>query len=317
MSAFCGGYSDFDICFSATKRTRRGDVISNAYNALGQLLDRHVPGAPTHAANGRTVTHSYAYAHPMGLRTAAVHDGLTLGYQYDAFGRVNAQTHNNGLAVSYAYDVANNLVELTYPDASKVAYGYDALGRVICAEEGAANFNGPCASAGRRLATIAYDAQSRRQSVSYANGATALFAYSARGDIRCHDINLSGAAASSCNGAGAEVAYDFTSNGVGQILSETLASTLSGEDLVWRPSFSANDNYASNGLNQYTSVTGTTLSYDGNGNLTSDGQGHSFIFDAENVLRTATVSGGKDRAGQSDQPVLLYGRARLSRRRGH
>jgi ABC-type bacteriocin/lantibiotic exporter with double-glycine peptidase domain len=86
-----------------------------------------------------------------------------------------------------------------------------------------------------------YDAQSRRQSVSYANGSTALFGYSARGDIRCHDINLSGAAASACNGAGAEVAYDFTSNGVGQILSESLSSTLSGEDLVWRPSFSAND----------------------------------------------------------------------------
>ncbi|WP_162010961.1 RHS repeat-associated core domain-containing protein [Oceanicaulis sp. HTCC2633] len=283
------GYDGLD--FMASKRTRRGDVIDYNYNALGQLLDRHVPGAPTHSANGRTVTHSYAYAHPMGLRTTAVHDGLTLGYQYDTFGRITSQTHQNGLAVSYAYDVANNLVELTYPDASRVAYGYDALNRVVCAEEGAANFNDPCASAGRRLASIAYDAQSRRQSVSYANGSTALFGYSARGDIRCHDINLSGAAASACTGAGAEIAYDFTSNGVGQILSESLVSTLSGEDLVWRPSFSANDNYAVNGLNQYTTVAGTTLSYDGNGNLTSDGRGRSYVFDAENVLRTATVSG--------------------------
>ncbi len=105
----------------------------------------------------------------MGLRTSAVHDGLTLGYQYDTFGRINSQTHQNGLAVSYTYDVANNLVELTYPDASQVAYGYDALNRVVCAEEGAANLNDPCASAGRRLASIAYDAQSRRQSVSYAD----------------------------------------------------------------------------------------------------------------------------------------------------
>lgn len=46
------------------------------------------------------------------------------------------------------------------------------------------------------------------------------------------------------DGAGAEVAYDFTSNGVGQILSESLAITLSGEHLIWRPSFSANDNDA-------------------------------------------------------------------------
>ncbi|WP_430431588.1 hypothetical protein [Oceanicaulis sp.] len=96
-----------------------------------------------------------------------------------------------------------------------------------------------------------------------------------RGDIRCHDINLSGAAAAACNGAGAEIASDFTSNGVGQILSETLVSTLAGEDLVWRPSFSATDNYASNGLNPYTSVTGVSLGYDGNGNLTSDGRGRT------------------------------------------
>lgn len=74
---------------------------------------------------------------------------------------------------------------------------------------------------------------------------------------------------------GAEVAYDFTSNGVGQILSESLSNTLAGEDLVWRPAFSANDNYASNGLNPYTSVTGVSLGYDGNGNLTNDERGRS------------------------------------------
>lgn len=141
-----------------------------------------------------------------------------------------------------------------------MAYGYDALGRVICAEEGAANFNDPCASAGRRLATIAYDAQSRRQSVSYANGSAALFAYSARGDIRCHDINLTGAAASACNGAGAEVAYDFTSNGVGQILSESLTSTLSGEDLVWRPSFSFEPSPTQRPLSGYVQLAGALSS---------------------------------------------------------
>jgi hypothetical protein len=112
----------------------------------------------------------------------------------------------------------------------------------------------------RRLATIAYDAQSRRQSVSYANGATALFAYSARGDIRCHDINLTGAAASACNGAGAEVAYDFTSNGVGQILSESLASTLSGEDLVWRPSFSFEPSPTQRPLSGYVQLAGALRS---------------------------------------------------------
>ncbi|MEM9013510.1 MAG: hypothetical protein AAGB02_00225 [Pseudomonadota bacterium] len=48
------------------------------------------------------------------------------------------------------------------------------------------------------------------------------------------------------------------------------------------------DIYQVNGLNQYTSVKGVPISHDGNGNVTSDHHGRSFIYDAENVLRTVT-----------------------------
>ena len=44
--------------------------------------------------------------------------------------------------------------------------------------------------------------------------------------------------------------------------------------------------YSVNGLNQYTSVAGTTHTYDLNGNLTSDGA-TSFVYDAENRLVSA------------------------------
>ena len=58
------------------------------------------------------------------------------------------------------------------------------------------------------------------------------------------------------------------------------------------PPAASNDSYITNGLNQYTSVAGTALSDDGNGNLTSDLSGQSFTFDAENVLRGVNGSGG-------------------------
>jgi len=115
---------------------------------------------------------------------------------------------------------------------------------------------------------------------------------SARGDVRCHDMHLTGTPAASCNGAGAEIAYDFTTNGVGQLLDQQISHTLTGVDLVWSPAVASNDSYITNGLNPYTSVTGTALSYDGNGNLTSDLTGQSFTFDAENVLREVNGSGG-------------------------
>ena len=49
--------------------------------------------------------------------------------------------------------------------------------------------------------------------------------------------------------------------------------------------------YAANALNQYTSVGGSTLSYDANGNLTGDGNGGSYTYDAQNRLVQASVGG--------------------------
>ncbi|MEQ3744979.1 MAG: hypothetical protein ABNH53_01920 [Henriciella sp.] len=48
--------------------------------------------------------------------------------------------------------------------------------------------------------------------------------------------------------------------------------------------------YAVNGLNQYTSVAGQSLSYDDNGNLTSDGS-RTYGYDVENRL---VAIGGAD-----------------------
>ena len=45
---------------------------------------------------------------------------------------------------------------------------------------------------------------------------------------------------------------------------------------------------AVNGLNQYASVAGAALSYDGNANLTGDHRGQTYVYDAENVLRSAS-----------------------------
>ena len=48
---------------------------------------------------------------------------------------------------------------------------------MICAEEGAANFNDPCASAGRRLASIAYYADGTRAEKIAPGNLTSQFYY--------------------------------------------------------------------------------------------------------------------------------------------
>ena len=73
-----------DLGFPTSMKTRRGDTIIYNHDALGRLMDRRVPGAPTHSANGRTVSHSYTYDAADRI-LSGVHDGdLRLSYEYDA-----------------------------------------------------------------------------------------------------------------------------------------------------------------------------------------------------------------------------------------
>ncbi len=65
----------------------------------------------------------------------------------------------------------------------------------------------------------------------------------------------------------------------------------------------ADRNYAANGLNQYTAAGSASLSYDANGNLTSDGS-TSFTYDIEN--RLVAASGAKVAGLRYDPLGRLY-----------
>ena len=119
-----------------SKRARSGDVITYTPDALGRLIDRHVPGAPTHSANGRTVSHSYTHD-TWGHIVTATHDGEAISYAYDTIGRVTSQTYAGGRVVGYDWDAANNLTRLTWPDGFAVDYVWDANNRVTQAQDGA------------------------------------------------------------------------------------------------------------------------------------------------------------------------------------
>jgi hypothetical protein len=71
-----------------------------------------------------------------------------------------------------------------------------------------------------------------------------------------------------------------------------LASRATTNDAYAWSAAPANRAYARNGLNQYTSVSGTTFTHDARGNLTSDGS-RSFAYDLEN--RLVSLSGAVSR----------------------
>ena len=94
------------------------------------------------------------------------------------------------------------------------------------------------------------------------------------------------------------VSFSFGYNPADQIIAEGI-STNEYEPLVQ----SATESYTPNGLNQYTAVSGVSLSWDPRGNLTSDGT-TTYSYDLENHLTGAT---GTYNASLSYDPLgLLY-----------
>jgi RHS repeat-associated protein len=79
----------------------------------------------------------------------------------------------------------------------------------------------------------------------------------------------------------------LTYNAAPQIATETHSNdayAFTGLVNVNRPAYSVN------GLNQYLAAGSATFGYDDNGNLTSDGAGNSFAYDAENRLISVTTA---------------------------
>ncbi len=258
------------------KVTRRGyngggtptEQIDFTYDLSNRLTDRQVPG------NG-----SFVFTYDLvGREKTALHANHYNLFNYDGAGRLldksehaaaATPTANEIMTVSYQYDAAGNQTKLTHPDGFAVDFIYDALNRVTAAKDGT-----------RTLASVAYDRQSRRQSVTYDNGTSAQYDYTPKGNLTCHDWNLTGAAPASCNTGAPEIAYDLGFNGVGQMISRSVSDPL----LRWSPTTNETDSYTPNGLNQYTDVDGASPTYDGNGNMTVDLKGQIYTYSAENVL---------------------------------
>jgi YD repeat-containing protein len=141
------------------------------------------------------------------------------------------------------------------------------------------------------LATYQYDTLSRRQQVTYGNGASMAYtSYSNAGDLLALNHNMSG--------TGNDPHYTFQYTNAHELFTEANSDA----DYVWQPAANGTTAYTPNNLNQYTAIgtqtaggtscSGATqgLSYDCNGNLTYDGT-FTFGYDAENRLLTASKTG--------------------------
>ncbi|PVM90329.1 RHS repeat domain-containing protein [Caulobacter endophyticus] len=262
----------YDAAGRMTKRRLRdSQEIDYAYDANGNLTSQTRPGGWP----GR----SYAYDN-LGRATSISYPGYTIGLTYDALGRTTAQSAPQG-TMSYQYDLAGNRTRVTWPDGFWVGYEYHTTGEMLVAREQGA-YTGPGV-----LATYAYDDLGRRTALWRGNGAATTYGYDAASRLTTMAHDLAGTAQ--------DQTYTYSYNAAGQIT----ARTATNDAYRYIGGASSTKTYASNGLNQYTTVGGVAHSYDANGNLQSDGV-TTFGHDPDNQL-WATSTGAnlsRDPAGR-------------------
>jgi RHS repeat-associated protein len=252
-----------------TSRKRDGQVIGFQYDALSRLFFKDLPG---------TTTGDVYTIYDLAGRPTAVHfgaafpSGTGIDYGYDTAKRLTSET-SFGRTMAFSYDAAFNRTQVTWPDTSNfINYDYDGLNRAYKVRENNA------ASGVGVLATYTIDPLSRRQSITRGNGTGTSFGY---------DL------ASRLTGLGqdpAGTAQDLTLT-LGYTLASQLQTRQSSNALYdWAPTVGGKT-YTSDALNRYSSVSGTAFTYDGRGNLTSDGT-RTLTYDVENHLLSVTGGAG-------------------------
>jgi RHS repeat-associated protein len=211
-----------------------------------------------------------------GVNTKATfgsYTGLGITNTFNGFGDLMSSRNSMSSAnrtLTYKYDKHGNREFLYHPDNNiTFRYFYNQSNQANSIQVN-----------GNALVWANYDPFGRLDSVDRnesRNGAISDLAYDGVGRINYLKQDFAASASDLTN--------TFTYNPASQLASNSLSNNqyLYGEDNYRTGSYSVN------GLNQYTTISGTTLSYDANANLWKDGTSTTYAYDVEN--RLISVSG--------------------------
>jgi RHS repeat-associated protein len=238
-------------------------------------------------------------------------------YQYDANGNVHQVTDRKGQVTTYSYDALDRLTLVTYQDGSTTSFNYDAASRVTSTVDslsgtityGYDNLDrATSVTTPQGTVSYAYDAAGRCTSMNVAGQAAIIYTYDNAN--RLTQIAQGSATVSFVYDAANRLTSQTMPNGVVSEYSYDDASRLSGitykkggvtlGDLTYEYDAAGHrtkvgGNFARTGVppvlntasydvaNKQTAFASQSLSYDNNGNLTSDGV-NSYLWNARNQL---------------------------------
>src|SRR2546422_5515770 len=204
----------------------------------------------------------------------------TITRTYDGFDRLASETIPQG-SVSYTYDAGGRRTSLTVAGQPTVVYAYDNANRLTSITQGSS------------LVTFGYDNADRRTSLTLPNGVTTTYAYDGASRL----TGLTYALGATTLGT---LTYGYDTTGNRALVGGSWARTGLPQPLTAA---------TYNAANQQLTFSGLTLTYDLNGNVTSDGASSytwnardqlaaitgpvpaSFVYDATGRRRGKTISG--------------------------
>jgi RHS repeat-associated protein len=266
-------------------RKRDGSVITYQYDSLNRVIRKTVPErAGLDASHSRDVFYQYDIR---GLQLWARFDsdsGVGTTSAYDRYGRVVSTFDNTGGAtrdLAYTYDVAGNRTSIRHAwDNAIFSYDYSAGGQ----------FNRIRDPGSLTLVDYNYNTKGElTQAMKYLSAPDQSWTYDPIGRMASTTID------SPTNTF--DVTWSYTRNPASQIRSETQTN----DSYRWNAFQPVNRTYTTNGLNQYTGVSGQGYCYDANGNLTADGE-YVYLYDVENRLVEMRAQG----TGNSNCLSLSY-----------
>jgi len=166
--------------------------------------------------------------------------------------------------ISYIYDNGNRVTLLADSINGNIGYTYDKVGRITRIDQAAGAINNNQAQA----IQFTYDDAGRLTKTTYANGITRDNSYDDAGQLTSITYKKAD------NSLIGDLAYTYDANGRRTKTSGSLAKT-DLPDTISSASYDAN--------NRLTTWSSQILSYDKNGNLTSDGL-KTYIWNARNQL---------------------------------
>lgn len=259
-----------------------GRIATYGYDALGRQVSVSNPAiqstpllqkaytpdglmASLTDANGHST--SFAYDGLDRLATTTYPLGSTETFTYDADNNVLTRKTRANQTISFTYDTLNRLKTNTPPSpAPVVTYSYDLAGRLTSVSDTSAAIAAAVPPGGllvQYAASYGYDAMNRPISVNWTP------------------------APAQATPAASSVTFAHSYNKANQRVGQTATDNTWLNYPAATPSTTS---YAANALNQYIAVGAVSPSYDGNGNLTSDGT-LTLGYDAENRLTSASGAG--------------------------